>query len=166
MHQNNVNFSITIWTCAWRFLASLSQDGYVLNSLIVLVVDDSKCLSYHCFADRYAAVWHMGRVGFGSFIDTAHTVCHAGSTKLSGIHMSVCLTTRPLHATVVCLLLSTLPAGDIDQRWSSPGAQQQWCRSMVHSSKCKQCHVDSWCRKLNADLLIHYLALLYLRSLL
>ena len=65
-------------------------------------------------------------------------VCRAQSMKLSGVRPSVC--------PIICPLL----------QWVSCWVPQQWHRSrqITLSSKCKQCHVVSWCTKLNADFLL------------
>jgi len=39
------------------------------------------------------------------------------------------------------LLLSAVPAGDIDRQWLAPDAKQQQRRSTALSSKCGQWHV-------------------------
>ena len=53
---------------------------------------------------------------------------------------------------MVGLLLSAVQTGDNDRQRRPLDDQQQWRRSTALSSKCEQCHVDSWRRKLNTDL--------------
>jgi len=60
---------------------------------------------------------------------------------------SVCLSHHSTSAAAG-LLLSAVLAGDIYRQRRSPGAQR---RSTALSSKCGQCHVDSWRRRLNTD---------------
>ena len=69
-----------------------------------------------------------------SLVDAARIVCRAGSMKLSGVRLSVCLSVRPSrHSPAACatagLLLSALPAEDIDR--------QRQRRSTAHSRKLR-----------------------------
>ena len=77
--------------------------------------------------------------------DAVRIVCGAGSVKRPCVRPSVCLS-HHLTTAEVGLLLSTVQAGDID--WQKrPGVPSS------SSGKCEQCHVDSWRRKLNTDLI-------------
>ena len=82
---------------------------------------------------------------------------HSMRSRVYKCWTSVCLsvrpTIRPPYAAAAGLLLSAVAAGNIDRQRRPPNAQQQQRRSTAHSSKCEQCRVDSWRRKLNARLL-------------
>jgi len=65
--------------------------------------------------------------------------------------LSVCPVTRQQPQRAAGLLLGAVRAGDIDRQWQAPGAQQQWRRRAVLSSKCGRCLVFSRRRKLDAD---------------
>jgi len=54
-----------------------------------------------------------------------------------------CPIDRPQQRCAAGLLLSAVRAGDIYQRWRTPGAKQQRRRSTALSSKCRECPVES-----------------------
>ena len=56
------------------------------------------------------------------------------------------------HSTAAACGGFAVRTGDIDRQRRATGAQQQQRRSTSLSSKCEQCYVDSWRRKLNTDL--------------
>jgi len=74
-----------------------------------------------------------------------------GSMQWYGVRPSTWLSICLPHAAVESLLLCAQRAGDIDRFLSF--TYQQPCRNTACSSKRGQCHVVSWRRKLNTDLL-------------
>ena len=65
----------------------------------------------------------------------------------------VCTIIRLPHSAAAGLLLCARRTKILIDSCTA-GAQQQRCRSTALSSKCEQCHVDSWRMKLNTDLFI------------
>ena len=68
----------------------------------------------------------------------------------ASVCMSVCPVIHPLHSAAAGLPLCARRQ-EISFDCCTAGAQQQRRHSMALSSKCEQCYVYSWRRKLNID---------------
>ena len=94
-----------------------------------------------------------------NIIGTARIVSTEGSLQRSGVRLSVC----PIwlqHTVAAGLLLWAHWPADIDRLLHGRRQHQPRCSTAL-SSKCGQCHVASWRRQLNTDLLAMWRLCLY-----
>jgi len=106
----------------------------------------------HCIiTNQFNCYRHKNTNSYQLLIGKAHIVIRGESISLSRIFLKLYLCVPSFTCRRYCWAVSTMLAGD----WSTVAATG--CPAAValqqgNSSKCKQCHVDSWCRKTNTDL--------------